>query len=133
MSHPELKLADARTLKRLAVLSFDRRFLTSATCGAQVPTLGTRHSLDLVYCTTRPDGSDGPAFIDRWSLTSHRRIVSGRPLGIVGANATQSIPGGRLLVAGDHELLVLDDRTLRVLRRVPLRLPETVNAANAEA
>jgi WD40 repeat protein/DNA-binding SARP family transcriptional activator len=132
VSHPELKLADAHTLRRLAVLSFDRRFLTSATCGAQVPTLGTRHSLDLVYCTTRPDGSDGPAFIDRWSLTSHRRIVSGRPLGIVGANATQSIPGGRLLVAGDHELLVLDDRTLRVLHRVPLRLPGTVNAVNAE-
>ena len=133
LHRPELKLADAHTYKPLAILQFDRRFLTTSVCGAQVPTLGPGRTVEVVYCSVRPDGSDGPAFIDRWSLASHRRTLSGRPLGLVGANAAQQVPGGRLVVAGDSELLVLDDRTLRVLRRVSFRLPGTANTGNAEA
>ncbi|HEX4525270.1 MAG TPA: BTAD domain-containing putative transcriptional regulator [Gaiellaceae bacterium] len=132
-SHAELELADAHTLKRLAIFALDRRFLTAQSCGSQVPILGPTQTVDFAYCTTRPDGSDGPAFIDQWSLTSHHRTVTAQPLGIVGANVLQSVPGGRLVVAGDTEALVLDGRTLRVLRRLPLRLPPAVNYLNAEA
>jgi WD40 repeat protein/DNA-binding SARP family transcriptional activator len=134
ISHAELELADAHTLKRLAILAFDHRFLEGSTCGSQVPTVEPNRTVDFAYCTSRPDGSDGPAFLDQWSLTSHRRTVTARPLGIVGANVLQSVPGGRLILVGDNQVLVLDGRTLRVLRRLALRLPRSVvNAINAEA
>ena len=132
-SRPALELTDAHTLKRIAMFALDRGFLTTTPCGSQIPTLGPDRTLDLAYCAPRPDGSDGPAFIDQWSLTSHLRTVTARPLGIVGANVVQLIPGDRLVVVGDGAILILDARTLHVRRRLLLRLPPSVNSTNAEA
>ncbi len=129
--HAELELGDAHTYKSLAVLTLDPQFFTKPICGNGAPAIGPARVLSLVYCTSRPDGSDGEAYIDRWNLVTHRRTISARDLHTVGANVLQAVPGGRLILVSDTDVLTLDARTLRE-RRVPLHLPSSVNSYHAE-
>ena len=108
-------------MKPIAILPFDRQYRTNQTCGTQLPIFGPNDTVVFTYCITRlKDGSDGPAFLDEWNLATHRRTVSAHPLGMRGANALGLTSGGQIVVVGTNRALVLDARTLRPLRQVPL-------------
>jgi WD40 repeat protein len=67
----------------------------------------------------RDDGRDGAAYVLRWDLATGR--VVDRPLGAAGAQSFGlSSDGRRLVVIGLSEATVVDARTLRPLRHVPL-------------
>ncbi len=131
--HAELELADGRTFKPIRTFEFDPRYI-SGSCGISEPALGPNNTLTFAYCLTRPDGSDGRTYVDQWSLTTGKRLVSARPLPLVGANIIERVAGSRLLLVGDREVLWLDGSSLRVLarRRLPALLapfdPKAVTA-----
>jgi WD40 repeat protein len=112
---PLFELGDARTLKPLAFLTFDRRFSTGQSCGNAEPVFGPGHTLFFTYCLIQSDNSDGPALIDEWNLTTRRRTT--KTLHMRGANFLEALPAGRLLVVGDDVVQILDARTLRVVEQ----------------
>jgi WD40 repeat protein/DNA-binding SARP family transcriptional activator len=119
---PEIDVLDARTYRRLRVLHLDRQWLRVPT-GGGAPLLITPDGRTLLYAydLTRPDGSDGPAFLDRWNLRTGK-LLSTTPLGITGAKSANLFQDGRrLAVGGTRAVAILNVRTPRRVRT--LRLP----------
>jgi WD40 repeat protein len=73
----------------------------------------------MAWDAVRDDGRDGAAYILRWNLATGRTLD--RPLGAAGAQSIGLSADGRaLVVVGLSEATVVDARTLRPIRHVPL-------------
>ena len=119
---PEIDVLDARTYRRLRALHLDPQWLHVPTQG-MAPLLITPDGRTLLYAydLTRPDGSDGAAFLDRWNLATGK-LLSTTPLGIDGANSANLVQDAReLAVGGTQAVVILNVRTLRRVRTVRLQ------------
>jgi WD40 repeat protein len=122
----ELEVIDARTLEPKRVLHYDRRMLRAAFAGvlggfAHPLVSSDGRTLLYAYDVLRADGSDGPAFVDRWNLQTGK-LASTTPVGAAGANDASLIERGRrLAVGGTTGVTILDARTMRPVRRVRLQ------------
>lgn len=120
-AEPEIDLIDARTLKRLRILHFDRRWLSVRTdCCAPFLITTDGQTVLYAYGVLNPDGSEGPAFVDRWNLRTGK-LVSTTPVGAPGAFSVNLIDHGRrLAIGGPRAVTILDARTLRRVETVRL-------------
>ena len=119
---PFMEIENARTLKPIGKLDYDRFYASSAS--STPPEIDGNGRLDLAEASPLEDGSDGPAFIDQWNLTTRKRVATRVPIGGRGAYVLQPIAGGRLVVVGDTSAAVINARTLKVVKRVPI--PATI-------
>src|SRR5205085_1498544 len=97
--------------------------------GGWAPALvsGDGRTLFYAYDVLRADGSDGPAFVDRWNLRTGK-LVSTTPVGAAGVNDASLIDGGsRLAVGGTKTVTILDTRTMRPVHTVPLESSSPIN------
>ena len=118
VNSPFMEIQNARTLKPIGRLD-DDPFYPSSTSSAE-PEIDGNGRLDLAEASQLKDGSDGPAFIDQWNLTTRKRVATRVPIGGQGAILLQPVARGRLVVVGDTGATVLDARTLKIVKRVPI-------------
>ena len=118
VNSPFMEIQNARTLKPIGRLDYDP-FYPSSTSSAE-PEIDGNGRLDLAEASQLKDGSDGPAFIDQWNLTTRKRVATRVPIGGQGAILLQPVARGRLVVVGDTGATVLDARTLKIVKRVPI-------------
>jgi DNA-binding SARP family transcriptional activator/WD40 repeat protein len=122
---------DSQTMRTLTRLPLDKRF-NSEPWGFNAPPVATRDGsrLFVVYELVRSDGSDGPAFVDRWDVRSGR-LLSSAAVGSAGAGALSLTDDERrLVVVGTRFATILDAATMRVVRR--LRVPAGYVAVSAD-
>ena len=83
----------------------------------------------MAWDAVRQDGRDGAGYIDRWNLATGRVVV--RAVGAAGAQSIGlSRDGRRLVVIGLDAATVIDPRTLRLIRHVPIPTdPQPTGAA----
>jgi DNA-binding SARP family transcriptional activator/WD40 repeat protein len=121
---PRIDVRDQRTLRLIRGLAFDRRWLTHPT-GLSPALVATPDAsrLFFAYSVQNPDGSDGRAYIDRWDVPSGR-LLSTTPVGADGSADLRLVEEGRrLVVVGTRAATILDARTMRRIRSVPLPAP----------
>jgi WD40 repeat protein/DNA-binding SARP family transcriptional activator len=125
---PEIDVVNTTTLRTVRVLHFDRQFLTKAAPGfARLLVTPDGRSLLYAYDLLGANNSDGPTYVDKWDLGSGR-LISTAPVGIIGATDANLVDRGRqLAVGGTKAVAILDARTLRHVRTVPLPSPNPIN------
>ncbi|MBV8220383.1 MAG: protein kinase, partial [Solirubrobacterales bacterium] len=122
-----INVFNAHTLRRVALLPYDQRYLTTGTADNSAESLFVspdRKTVYYAYATTSNSGSQpGPGYLDRWALPSGRLLSSSRvsARGLVAIRLVDN--GTRLIVLGDTAAEALDARTLAPLRTVPVNLP----------
>ena len=92
VNSPFMEIENARTLKPIGRLDYDP-FYPSSTSSAE-PEIDGNGRLDLAEASQLKDGSDGPAFVDQWNLTTRKRVATRVPIGGHGAIALQPVAGG---------------------------------------
>ncbi len=116
---------DAHTLRLLHRLPFDHRWLTTPTADLLNATgayLFSPRDRDLYYpyWVVGPTGTAGPAYLDRWSLSSGR-LLSTTALGPGPVLAARLIgTGQRLVIVNAKQTAFYDARSLRRLRSQPI-------------
>jgi WD40 repeat protein/DNA-binding SARP family transcriptional activator/energy-coupling factor transporter ATP-binding protein EcfA2 len=122
-----INVLNAHTLRRVALLPYDKRYETTNTADNSAESLFVspdRKTVYYAYATTSNSGSQaGPGYLDRWALPSGRLLSSSRvsARGLVAIRLVDN--GTRLIVLGDTAAETLDARTLAPLRTVPVNLP----------
>jgi WD40 repeat protein/DNA-binding SARP family transcriptional activator len=135
---PRIEVRHAGSLQLVRGLSYDRRWLTHPT-GSSPPLVATHDArrLFLAYPIRNPDGSDGPAYIDRWDVPSGR-LLSTTAVGADGTADVRLVDGDRkLVVVGARSVTMIDARTMRRIRSVRLPAPppgvaERISAASPD-
>jgi len=123
---PKIDVRNGGTFALVRQLSYDKLWVHTALHTQTGPggfqVIVVSHDDRFAYMAwdmLRSDGSDGAAYIDRWNLATGHVVV--RPVGAAGAQTIAlSNDGRRLVVVGLSTATVLDPRTLRPIRRVPL-------------
>jgi WD40 repeat protein/DNA-binding SARP family transcriptional activator/energy-coupling factor transporter ATP-binding protein EcfA2 len=122
-----IDVLNAHTLRRVALLPYDRRYDTTGTADNSAESLFVspdRKTVYYAYATTSNSGSQpGPGYLDRWALPSGRLLSSSRvsARGLVAIRLVDN--GTRLIVLGNTAAETLDARTLALQRTVPVNLP----------
>jgi WD40 repeat protein len=121
-----LDVLDAHTLRRVARLRYDRRFLSLLTADNAAESLfmsPDRRTVYYAYAVTSFSGQPGAGYLDRWALPSGRLLSSSRvsTRGLVAIRLVDH--GTRLIVLGDTAVQTLDARTLAPQRIVAVNLP----------
>src|ERR1035437_4013908 len=125
-SSPAIDVLDAHTLRRVARLRFDSRWLNTLTADNVAESLfvsADRRTVYYAYAVTSPSGQPGAGYLDRWTLPSGRLLASSR-VSTRGLAAIRLVANGpRVIVLGDTAARTLDARTLAPLRTVAVNLP----------
>jgi WD40 repeat protein/DNA-binding SARP family transcriptional activator len=120
---PRMEVRNARTFAVVRELPLDRRFLANVTNVNTGPVVGRNGIVYFVYSLSAQDGSEGPAYLERWRLGTGLRITSSAPVGADGSEGIALVDGGRrLAVLGNRAVTILDATTLRRLSRYHVRL-----------
>ena len=123
---PAIDVLDAHTLRRVARLRFDSRWLNTLTADNSTESLFVspdRRTVYYAYSVTSPSGQPGAGFLDRWALPSGRLLSSSR-VSTRGLAAIRLVDNGkRVIVLGDTAARTLDARTLAPQRTVAVNLP----------
>jgi WD40 repeat protein len=121
----EYQMVDAATGRVIRVFSLDHRLLSAAGTSAALPVAATDDGryVFLAYALQNKDGSDGPAYLDRWAVGRGGTPVT-IPLRTRGMLAMTVTRAGRLLVASDDAIAAWDPATLQRDSVVSIRLPE---------
>ena len=121
-----INVLDAHTLRRIARLPYDRRYLRTLDADNSAESLFVspdRKTVYYAYTVTSTSGRPGPGYLDRWSLPSGRLLSSSR-VSTRGLEAMRLVDNGtRVIVLGDTTARTLDARTLAPLRKVAVNLP----------
>jgi WD40 repeat protein/DNA-binding SARP family transcriptional activator len=111
---PGLALLDARTLQIVRVLPFDPRFTLNTTPLDPFEIAPDDRTAFLTFAVLKPDRSDGPAYLDLWSIATARRTTI--RLGSNGILGAEYVAGGkRIVTITDTQITTWDARTLRRL------------------
>ena len=121
-----INVLDAHTLRRIARLPYDRRYLRTLSADAGAESLFVspdRKTVYYAYAVTSPSGQPGGGYLDRWALPSGRLLSSSRvsKRGLVAIRLVDH--GTRVIVLGDTAAETLDARTLAPQRTLPVNLP----------
>ncbi len=120
---PRIEVRSTRTYRIVRDLPLDHRFLTQVTNVDTGPVIGRDGIVYFVYSLVEENGSEGPAYIERWRLATGRRITTSAPVGSDGSQAITLIDGGRrLAILGNQTLTILDATTLEPVHRYDVRL-----------
>jgi WD40 repeat protein/DNA-binding SARP family transcriptional activator len=132
---PGLALLEARTLKPVSVLPWDARITGASNSPSSNPFGITPDDRTAFYAFTVPnaDQSDGPAYLDRWDVTSGKLMTI--PLGSNGLLGASFVAAGkRIVTVTDTQLTTWDARTLRRLHTInqPVRQQADVAGISAD-
>ena len=117
-SAARLEARSTRTFRVVRNLLLDRQFQTKPTQSTDGPVVSAGGMVFWAYSLLDANGLPGAAFIDRWSLSSGRRLTTAAPVGARGALKIDLVDGGhRLAVVGTDTVSILDGTTLRLVHR----------------
>ena len=115
---PDIEVRSSRTYALVRKLPLDRRFLTHQINANTGPVVGQNGIVYLVYSLAEPNGSEGPAYIERWRLETGRRLTTSAPVGSDGSEGIALVDGGRrLALLGNRTVTILDSTTLQLVHR----------------
>jgi len=114
---PVLDVLDARTLRHRMTLRYDPVFLSEPVNAQLFAASPDGKTAYFFYAIANQDGSDGPAYVDRWDVATGKRTVF--PLGsrgLPGAGLTSD--GKKVITVTDSEITAWDARTMKRLSSV---------------
>jgi WD40 repeat protein len=112
-----LDVLDARTLKTRTTLRYDPVFLKAPINSQLFAVSPDGRTAFLFYALSNQDGSDGPAYVDRWDIaTGKRTVFSLGSKGLPGAGLTSD--GKKVITVTDTAITTWDARTMRRLLSV---------------
>jgi WD40 repeat protein len=120
---PAVDIRHATSLRLIRRLPFDRRWLVNPTAfGAAFVLTQDAKTLFFAYSLLNPNGTDGPAYVDRWNVPSGR-LVSSTAVGRDGSEDLKLVDGDRqLIVLGVRAASIFAVPTMRLIRAV--RVPK---------
>jgi len=118
---PAYELVDTHTYRMLRSFRLDHRWTVVPTSFSEPIAVTPNHRyFTLAYAVINKDGSDGLAYLDRWSIDQGGKPTT-FPLGVRGMVADVITADGRLVVASDSGVSTWNAYTMRKIRSVSVR------------